>query len=155
MSTMIDTDVAAGLLREHSLRVTAPRVAVLRELSAHPHADVDTITRATRERLGSVSTQAVYDILGALAAQGMVRKFEPAGHPARYELELGDNHHHLVCRACGSLTDVDCAVGGAPCLTPAGDEHLTHGFVVDEAEVIYWGLCAACAQGSDDPNRTT
>lgn len=141
MSTMIDTDVAAGLLREHSLRVTAPRVAVLRELSAHPHADVDTITRATRERLGSVSTQAVYDILGALAAQGMVRKFEPAGHPARYELELGDNHHHLVCRSCGEIVDVDCAVGQTPCLT-ASD---AAGYEIDEAEVVYWGRCPACA----------
>ncbi|MFX4288141.1 Fur family transcriptional regulator [Janibacter sp. G349] len=144
MSTMIDTDAAADLLRGHSLRVTAPRVAVLRELSAHPHADVDTITRATRERLGSVSTQAVYDILGALAAQGMVRKFEPAGHPARYELELGDNHHHLVCRTCGTMLDVECAPGAAPCLDAADD----HGFAIDEAEVIYWGTCPACAEAA-------
>lgn len=144
MSTTIDTDTAADLLREHSLRVTAPRVAVLRELSAHPHADVDTITRATRERLGSVSTQAVYDILGVLAAQGMVRKFEPAGHPARYELELGDNHHHLVCRTCGTMLDVECAPGAAPCLDAADD----HGFAIDEAEVIYWGTCPACAEAA-------
>ncbi len=141
MSTMIDPDTAAGLLRAHSLRVTAPRVAVLRELSAHPHADVDTITRTTRERLGSVSTQAVYDILGALARRGLVRKFEPAGHPARFELELGDNHHHLVCRTCGSMLDVECAPGAAPCLEAAED----HGFAIDEAEVIYWGTCPACA----------
>ncbi|WP_185992195.1 Fur family transcriptional regulator [Janibacter cremeus] len=141
MSTMIDPDVAAGLLRERSMRVTAPRVAVLRELSAHPHADVDTITRCTRERLGSVSTQAVYDILAALAGIGLVRKFEPAGHPARFEIELGDNHHHLVCRTCGSMTDVECAPGKAPCLDAADD----HGFTIDEAEVIYWGICPACA----------
>ncbi|NYF99501.1 Fur family ferric uptake transcriptional regulator [Janibacter cremeus] len=138
---MIDPDVAAGLLRERSMRVTAPRVAVLRELSAHPHADVDTITRCTRERLGSVSTQAVYDILAALAGIGLVRKFEPAGHPARFEIELGDNHHHLVCRTCGSMTDVECAPGKAPCLDAADD----HGFTIDEAEVIYWGICPACA----------
>lgn len=141
MVTMIDPDVAAGLLRERSMRVTAPRIAVLRELSAHPHADVDTLTRATRERLGSVSTQAVYDILAALAGIGLVRKFEPAGHPARFEIDLGDNHHHLVCRTCGSMTDVECAPGAAPCLEAADD----HGFAIDEAEVIYWGICPACA----------
>ena len=141
MSTMIDPDAAAALLRARSMRVTAPRVAVLRELSAHPHADVDTITRCTRERLGSVSTQAVYDILGALAAIGLVRKFEPAGHPARFEIELGDNHHHLVCRTCGTIIDVECAPGEAPCLDAADD----HGFAIDEAEVIYWGTCPECA----------
>ena len=141
MSTMIDPEAAAALLRARSMRVTAPRVAVLRELSAHPHADVDTITRCTRERLGSVSTQAVYDILGALAAIGLVRKFEPAGHPARFEIELGDNHHHLVCRTCGTMIDVECAPGEAPCLDAADD----HGFAIDEAEVIYWGTCPECA----------
>lgn len=146
MSTPISPDAAAGLLREHSLRVTAPRVAVLRELSAHPHADVDTITRCTRERLGSVSTQAVYDILGALAGIGLVRKFEPAGHPARFELELGDNHHHLVCRTCGTMVDVECATGSAPCLDAVDD----HGFAIDEAEVIYWGICSACAATAVD-----
>ncbi|WP_435198827.1 Fur family transcriptional regulator [Janibacter sp. GS2] len=140
MSTMIDPDVAADLLREHSMRVTAPRVAVLRELSAHPHADVETITRCARERLGSVSTQAVYDILAALAGIGLVRKFEPAGHPARFELDVGDNHHHLVCRICGTMVDVECAPGKAPCLDAADD----HGFAIDEAEVIYWGSCPAC-----------
>ncbi|MFJ6132672.1 Fur family transcriptional regulator [Janibacter terrae] len=141
MSTMIDTDAAADLLRGRSLRVTAPRVAVLRELSARPHADVDTIARSTRERLGSVSTQAVYDILAVLSAHGLVRKFEPAGHPARFELELGDNHHHLVCRSCSAMVDVDCAPGKAPCLDAADD----HGFAIDEAEVIYWGICPDCA----------
>lgn len=141
MSTMIEPDAAAELLREHSMRVTAPRVAVLRELSGHPHADVETITRCTRERLGSVSTQAVYDILAALAGIGLVRKFEPAGHPARFELEVGDNHHHLVCRTCGTMVDVKCAPGEAPCLDADDD----HGFAIDEAEVIYWGICPACA----------
>lgn len=144
MTTMIEPDAAAALLRENSMRVTAPRVAVLRELSAHPHADVDTITRYTRERLGSVSTQAVYDVLAALAAIGLVRKFEPAGHPARFELELGDNHHHLVCRTCGSMIDVECAPGEAPCLEAADD----HGFAIDEAEVIYWGICPDCASAA-------
>lgn len=141
MGTMIETTAAADLLRGHSLRVTAPRVAVLRELSAIPHADVDTIAKATRARLGSVSTQAIYDILGVLARHGLVRKFEPAGHPARFELELGDNHHHLVCRSCGSMIDVECAPGKAPCLDAAND----HGFAIDEAEVIYWGTCPECA----------
>ncbi len=144
MSTMIEPDAAAALLRENSMRVTAPRVAVLRELSAHPHADVETITRVTRERLGSVSTQAVYDVLAALTGIGLVRKFEPAGHPARFELELGDNHHHLVCRTCGTMIDVECAPGEAPCLEAADD----HGFAIDEAEVIYWGICPACARSA-------
>lgn len=142
-------------LRGAGMRVTRPRVAVLDAVHAHPHADTGTVLSSVRSALPTVSHQAVYDCLGALTDAGLVRRIQPAGSVARYELRVGDNHHHLVCRACGSLTDVDCAVGGAPCLTPAGDEHLTHGFVVDEAEVIYWGLCAACAQGSDDPNRTT
>ncbi|UAL29688.1 transcriptional repressor [Nocardioides rotundus] len=142
-------------LRGAGMRVTRPRVAVLDAVHAHPHADTGTVLSSVRSALPTVSHQAVYDCLGALTDAGLVRRIQPAGSVARYELRVGDNHHHLVCRACGSVTDVDCAVGGAPCLTPAGDEHLTHGFVVDEAEVIYWGLCAACAQGSDDPNRTT
>lgn len=146
MTTMIDPETAAGLLRQHSLRVTAPRVAVLRELSSQPHADVDTITRGTRDRLDSVSTQAVYDILAALSRNGLVRKFEPAGHPARFELELGDNHHHLVCRTCGTMVDVECAPGEAPCLDAADD----HGFAIDEAEVIYWGTCPTCADQALD-----
>lgn len=142
-------------LRGAGMRVTRPRVAVLDAVHAHPHADTGTVLSSVRSALPTVSHQAVYDCLGALTDAGLVRRIQPAGSVARYELRVGDNHHHLVCRTCGSVTDVDCAVGGAPCLTPAGDEHLTHGFVVDEAEVIYWGLCAACAQGSDDPNRTT
>ena len=141
MPTILDPDAAAQLLRAHALRVTAPRVAVLGELSKRPHADVDAITRGARERLGTVSTQAVYDVLGALARAGLVRRFEPAGHPARYELELGDNHHHLVCRTCGGMVDVECAPGAAPCLDAADD----HGFAIDEAEVIYWGTCPDCA----------
>ncbi|MBM6546594.1 transcriptional repressor [Janibacter sp. YIM B02568] len=141
MPTILDPDAAAAVLRERALRVTAPRIAVLGELSANPHADVDSITRGARGRLGSVSTQTVYDVLAALGQAGLVRRFEPAGHPARYELELGDNHHHLVCRTCGEMLDVECAPGAAPCLEAADD----HGFAIDEAEVIYWGTCPACA----------
>lgn len=139
----LGTDAAAAMLREHGLRVTGPRVAVLAELAERPHSTVEAVTAGSRQRLGSVSTQAVYDVLGALGRAGLVRRFEPAGHPARYELELGDNHHHLVCRACGRMTDVGCAVGAAPCLTAADDR----GFVIDEAEVIYWGTCPECAAG--------
>lgn len=150
MTTPLDAESAATLLRGKSLRVTSPRIAVMRELAEHPHADVDTITRGARERLGSVSTQAVYDVLAALAGARLVRRFEPAGHPARYELELGDNHHHLVCRTCGSMIDVECAPGEAPCLEAADD----HGFAIHEAEVIYWGICPSCAAAQEGaPDR--
>ena len=128
-------------LRARGLKVTASRLAVLRavdELGGHP--DAGSITGHARERLGSVSTQAVYDGLHALVAAGLLRRIEPAGSPARYETRVGDNHHHLVCRTCGAAEDVDCAVGEAPCLHPEDDR----GFVVDEAEVIFWGLCAGC-----------
>jgi Fe2+ or Zn2+ uptake regulation protein len=127
-------------LRAASLRVTAPRIAVLAEVHDHPHADVDTLTSAVRRRLGSVSTQAVYDVLRALTDAGLVRRIEPAGSPARFEARVGDNHHHVVCRGCGAIGDVDCVVGDAPCLEPSA----AHGFVIDEAEVTFWGLCAAC-----------
>jgi Fur family ferric uptake transcriptional regulator len=130
----------AALLRGAGLRVTAPRVAVLSEVHDHPHADADTLASAVRSRLGSVSTQAVYDVLRALADAGLVRRIEPAGSPARYEARVGDNHHHVVCRSCGAIGDVDCAVGEAPCLE-ASD---SHGFAVDEAEVTFWGLCPDC-----------
>ncbi len=128
------------LLRAASLRVTAPRVAVLAELAERPHADVDTITHAVRERIGTVSTQAVYDVLRALTGAGLVRRIEPAGSPARYERQVGDNHHHVVCRGCGRLDDVACATGAAPCL----EASTSHGFEIDEAEVIYWGICPDC-----------
>jgi Fur family ferric uptake transcriptional regulator len=131
----------ADHLRAHGLRATAPRVAVLDVLGRLPgHPDAETVRAAVAERLGSVSTQAVYDILHAFTDAGLVRRIEPAGHPARYETRVGDNHHHLVCRACGMTRDVDCEAPGAPCLRPsdAGD------FAVDEAEVIFWGLCAEC-----------
>lgn len=139
------------LLRQASLRVTRPRVAVLEGLRELPHADADRLTSTVRERLGSVSTQAVYDVLHALTAAGLVRRIEPAGSAARYELRVGDNHHHLVCRECGAIADVDCATGAAPCLTPAQQ----HGFVVDEAEVTYWGVCPSCAAGDHDGRDAT
>jgi len=135
-----DTEHQA-LLRAHGLRVTRPRLAVLDILSQGGHLEVDEITRQARERLDSVSTQAVYDVLGALARAGLARRIEPAGSPARYEARSGDNHHHIVCRGCGLIADVDCATGAAPCLDPA----TTHGFAVDEAEVTYWGLCPDCS----------
>jgi Fe2+ or Zn2+ uptake regulation protein len=127
-------------LRTAGLRVTSPRLAVLAALPDHQHLDVETIAGAARERLGSLSTQAVYDILRALTDVGLVRRIEPAGSPALFETRVGDNHHHVVCRACGATADVDCAVGERPCLTPSH----TSGFVLDEAEVTFWGLCPTC-----------
>ena len=128
------------MLREAQLRATKPRLTVLDLLERHPHADADTIARAARESLGKVSTQAIYDVLGALTEARLVRRIQPAGSPARYELRVGDNHHHLVCRSCRAIVDVDCAVGDRPCLH-ASD---AHGYDIDEAEVIYWGTCPAC-----------
>ncbi|MBB5111444.1 Fur family transcriptional regulator [Micromonospora echinospora] len=128
------------LLRSRGLRVTRPRLAVLDVLSAGGHLEVDEITRRVRQRIDSVSTQAVYDVLGALSRAGLSRRIEPAGSPARYEARVGDNHHHVVCRGCGEIADVDCAVGSAPCLDPS----VGHGFELDEAEVTFWGLCPAC-----------
>jgi Fur family transcriptional regulator, stress-responsive regulator len=122
------------------LRVTAPRVAVLKALAAEPHSTVERIAGQVREVLGSVSTQAVYDVLGACVSAGLVRRIEPAGSSALYETRAGDNHHHLVCRVCGTVTDVDCVVGEAPCLQPSE----INGFYVDEAEVVFWGTCAEC-----------
>jgi Fur family ferric uptake transcriptional regulator len=133
-------------LRGAALRVTRPRLAVLAVLREHAHATTDEVLGAVRERLPEVSHQAVYDVLRALTATGLVRRIEPQGSVARYEVRVGDNHHHLVCRSCGVIADVDCAVGEAPCLTPS--EHL--GFVVDEAEVIYWGTCPSCTTRSTD-----
>ncbi|WP_035918109.1 Fur family transcriptional regulator [Knoellia sinensis] len=128
-------------LRAAGLRVTRPRLAVLDLLAAHPHADTDALATQAREVLGAVSTQAVYDVLRALTDAGLVRRFEPAGSPARYELRVGDNHHHVVCRSCGAIADVDCAVGQQPCL----DASQAHGFAIEEAEVTYWGLCPTCS----------
>jgi Fur family transcriptional regulator, stress-responsive regulator len=128
------------VLRAQGLRVTRPRIAVLEVLGAGGHLDVEEITRRVRDRLESVSTQAVYDVLGALTRAGLARRIEPAGSPALFEARNGDNHHHVVCRGCGIILDVDCVTGSAPCLDPSQ----THGFEVDEAEVTFWGLCPAC-----------
>lgn len=134
-------DEPSALLRAAGLRVTAPRVAVLAALREHRHADADTLIATTRARLGSVSTQAVYDVLKALVDAGLVRRIEPAGSPARYEPHTHDNHHHLVCRTCGRIEDVDCAAGRRPCLDVVDG----FGFTIDEAEVVYWGQCPDCA----------
>lgn len=139
----------AEQLRSVALRVTRPRVAVLEAVHAHPHADTETVISAVRAELPDVSRQAIYDVLGALSTSGLIRRIQPAGHVARYESRVGDNHHHVVCRSCGIIGDVDCAVGEAPCLTPS--DH--HGFVLDEAEVIYWGLCADCAASPTSGSR--
>ncbi|WP_197508812.1 Fur family transcriptional regulator [Mycobacterium sp. 1081908.1] len=135
----------AERLRMADLRVTRPRVAVLEAVHANPHADTDTIFNAVRGDLPDVSRQAVYDVLSALTAAGLVRRIQPLGLVARYESRVGDNHHHAVCRSCGDITDVDCAVGEAPCLTPLDDNNVLDGYVLDEAEVIYWGMCPACS----------
>ena len=128
------------MLRGVSLRVTRPRLAVLAAVHDHPHADTDSIIGVVRDDLGGVSHQAVYDVLRALTTAGLLRRIEPPGSVARYEARVGDNHHHVVCRSCGVVADVDCAVGPAPCLTASDD----HGFTIDEAEVIFWGLCPDC-----------
>ena len=130
----------AGQLRRADLRVTRPRVAVLEAVHAHPHADTDTIFGVVRTGLPEVSRQAVYDVLHALTSARLLRRIQPSGLVARYEARVGDNHHHMVCRLCGTITDVECAVGEAPCLTPS--DH--NGFQLDEAEVIYWGVCSNC-----------
>ncbi len=129
------------LLRDAGLRVTGVRLAVLRTLDGLHHATADDVVQAVRIDLGSASVQAVYDTLHTLTSAGLLRRMEPAGHPARYERRVGDNHHHVVCRSCGAVADVDCAVGHAPCLTPSQ----AHGFTLDLAEVTFWGLCPDCA----------
>lgn len=134
-----DEDLA--VLRGSVLRVTRPRLAVLEAVRTHPHSDTESLIGAVRRGLPEVSHQAVYDCLRALTEVGLLRRIQPAGSVARYESRVGDNHHHVVCRSCGSIADVDCAVGEAPCLTPADD----HGFVIDKAEVTYWGTCPDCS----------
>jgi len=128
------------MLRGAALRVTRPRLAVLRAVQAHPHADTDSIIGVVRREIPRVSHQAVYDGLRALTAAGLVRRIQPSGSVARYESRIGDNHHHVVCRSCGAIADVDCAVGEAPCLTASNDQ----GYVIDEAEITYWGVCPEC-----------
>ncbi|GAA3891310.1 fur family transcriptional regulator FurA3 [Saccharothrix violaceirubra] len=135
------------LLKGVGLRVTAPRLAVLDWLAGHPHATADQVAGGIRERLGSVSTQAVYDVLNACERTGLLRRIEPAGHPARYETRTGDNHHHLVCRTCGRTEDVDCVHGAAPCLEPSD----VAGFALDEAEILFWGQCPDCRTAEERP----
>jgi len=129
------------MIRGADLRVTRPRLAVLDAVHAHAHADTDTLIGAVRRSLPGVSHQAVYDVLRALTTAGLVRRIQPSGSVARYESRVGDNHHHVVCRSCGDIADVDCAVGEAPCLEASNDS----GFTIDEAEVVYWGLCPSCS----------
>ncbi len=130
----------AHLLRQHGIQVTAQRLAVLRAVAAHPHSAADAVAEIVRHEIGAISLQSVYDALTVLVAAGLIRRIQPAGSPARFEDRVGDNHHHLICRTCGRMVDVDCAVGGAPCLTPIHDK----GYEIDEAEVVYWGRCADC-----------
>jgi Fur family ferric uptake transcriptional regulator len=139
-----------GMLREAALRVTRPRLAVLAAVYGHPHADTDSIIGVVRQDLGEVSHQAVYDVLRALTVAGLVRRFQPSGSVARYEARVGDNHHHMVCRPCGAIADVDCAVGHPPCLQVPD----ASGYEIDEAEVIYWGRCANCASAQNQPETT-
>jgi Fur family transcriptional regulator, stress-responsive regulator len=137
METSLDT---AALLRRQGVRVTAQRLAVLRAVSARPHSTADDLDKVVRGEIGAISRQAVYDALGTLTDKGLLRRIQPAGSPARYEDRVGDNHHHLICRSCGRMVDVDCAVGDTPCLTAADDS----AYEIDEAEVIYWGRCPEC-----------
>ncbi|MGJ7439734.1 Fur family transcriptional regulator [Aquipuribacter sp. MA13-6] len=146
---MPTADDLTRALRGSALRVTGPRLAVLGAVHDHPHADTDTVLRAARTALGAVSHQAVYDVLRALTDAGLVRRIEPAGSVARYEARTGDNHHHAVCRDCGVIVDVDCAVGASPCLTASDGS----GFVIDEAEVVYWGRCPACTAAANQPSH--
>jgi Fur family ferric uptake transcriptional regulator len=134
------------MLRSTTLRVTRPRLAVLAAVHDHPHADTDAIKQAARRESGDVSHQAVYDVLRTLTDVGLVRRIQPSGSVARYEARVGDNHHHLVCRSCGAIVDVDCAVGDTPCLTASDGA----GYQIDEAEVIYWGRCPACASDKSE-----
>jgi len=142
-----DSDFA-GMLRQAELRVTRPRVAVLTAVHEHPHADTDSILGLVRTDLGDVSHQAVYDVLRALTGAGLLRRIQPMGSVARYEARVGDNHHHVVCRTCGSISDVECALGDAPCLTASDDA----GYDIGEAEVIYWGECPDCQATHRNPN---
>ena len=140
----------AQLLRRHGLSVTAPRLAVLRAVAANPHATADRVFDAVCADIGSVSRQGVYDCLGALSENGIIRRIQPAGSAARYEDRVGDNHHHLICRQCNRLVDIDCALGARPCLTASDD----HGFEIDEAEVIYWGRCPDCRSMSNTSRQS-
>ena len=143
-----DTSIdGSDVLRRHGLQVTAQRLAVVRAVSDGSHSTADDVYRLVRADIGAISRQAVYDALAALTDKGLLRRIQPAGSPARYENRVGDNHHHLICRSCSRMVDVDCAVGDTPCLTAADDS----GYEIDEAEVIYWGRCPACAATSAGP----
>jgi len=142
-----DTPSTADLLRQNGLQVTAQRIAVIRAVSGCPHGTVEDVAEAVHDDIGAISRQAVYDSLAMLAEKGLIRRIQPAGSPARYEDRVGDNHHHLICRSCNRMVDVDCAVGYTPCLTASDDL----GFEIDEAEVIYWGRCPDCFATSPEP----
>lgn len=131
---------AAALLRERGLQITAQRLAVMNAVAAQPHITADAVADVVRARIGAISLQSVYDALGLLVSEGLVRRIQPAGSPARFEARVGDNHHHLICRDCGRVVDVDCATGSAPCLAPIAHQ----GYEIDEAEVAYWGRCPDC-----------
>ncbi|MCB0914585.1 MAG: transcriptional repressor [Actinobacteria bacterium] len=139
------------LLRAHGLQVTAQRLAVIRAVSEHPHATAEEVAASVRSEIGAISRQSVYDALGVLVERGLVRRIQPIGSAARYEDRVGDNHHHLICRLCGQVVDVDCAVGDAPCLDPIDGQ----GFEIDEAEVAYWGRCPQCQARSEGANHTS
>jgi len=134
----------AGLLRQRGIQVTAQRLAVLRAVTSQPHITADAVAEAVRAEIGAISLQSVYDALGVLVAEGLIRRIQPAGSAARFEDRVGDNHHHLICRVCGRVVDVDCAVGSAPCLTASDDS----GYEIEEAEVAYWGRCPECVAQS-------
>lgn len=141
----------ADLLRQRGIQVTAQRLAVLRAVTAQPHTTADSVAEIVRAEIGAISLQSVYDALGVLVNEGLIRRIQPAGSPARFENRVGDNHHHLICRTCGRLIDVDCAVGSAPCLTAADDG----GYEIDEAEVVYWGRCPECLADTTRQRNTT
>ena len=145
----VATDTA-DLLRQHGIQVTAQRLAVLRALAGRPHITADEVAEVARAEIGAISLQSVYDALGVLVAEGLIRRIQPAGSAARFEDRVGDNHHHLICRICGRLVDVECAVGSAPCLTTADGM----GYEIDEAEVAYWGRCPDCLAQSRAPSRS-
>ena len=146
--SVVATD-AAELLRQHGIQVTAQRLAVLRAVVSQPHVTADAVAEAVRAEIGAISLQSVYDALGVLVAEGLIRRIQPAGSPARFEDRVNDNHHHLICRICGRLVDADCAVGSAPCLAAVDDM----GYEIDQAEVVYWGRCPDCLAQARAPSR--
>ena len=148
---MQDRQALGRQLRDAGMRVTAPRLAVLEVLAAHPHSTADFVARGVREQLGGVSKQTVYDVLRSCTESGLLRSIEPAGSAVRYETRTADNHHHLVCRTCGEIVDIDCVVGQAPCLVPDDD----HGYAIDEAEVTFWGQCPRCRAAASNSTPST